>query len=269
MMEVFPKRSFLIFLFFLAGNCENKKIDIKVEECTKCHDFSYIISPKSDERKGPYEWMNEKGEGLTRKLSFIPRPLDELGFEWIKRGRHSEDNLYCGECHVLEEGKKGHGITKYPDSAFKSLYKGGTDCSFSCHKWVSGEITSVNYSGTIDPYTLLSKKESAHSKIFREGFMKKEITADLKVNFLPSGCGACHNYKNVFHGWVSSCLDCHSFIFAGIIGKPSRTSLHEKHSSKNGTCKFCHYDEAEPKNAVCYNCHLSGHAPLVFTGLEE
>jgi len=129
---------------------------------------------------------------------------------------------------------------------------------------VSGEVTSQNYSGPIDPYILLSKKESGHSRIFREGFVRKEIVPQLKVNFLPSGCGACHNYNNLLHGWVPSCLDCHSFIFVGIIGKPSSTFLHEKHSSKGKTCKFCHYDENDPKNAGCYNCHLSAHAPLVF-----
>lgn len=265
MMEVFLRSGFVLFLFFLIGGCEYKEGGIKVKECAKCHDFSSLLSSKSDERKGPYEWMDENAEGLTRKLSFIPRPLDELGFEWIKRGRHLLDESHCDWCHILEEGKKGHGITKYPHSAFKSLYKGGINCSFDCHDWLKGEIKSGDYSGKIDPYTLLSSRQSAHSEIFKEGFITRSFDQNLKVYFLPKGCGGCHNYNTLLHGMVPSCLDCHSFIFVGIIGKPSPTSLHKKHSAmENEVCKFCHFDENKPQKAVCYNCHLSGHAPLVF-----
>lgn len=272
-MEAFHKYILLILItIFISAGCtkkETEKRKLDLQTCN-CHDFSAITGVRSDESRGVLEWLKSSGSGLQRNTTFIPRPLDNLTFQWVKRGRHPEDTQTCEGCHLLENVVEGHTLSIYPADVLGKLYSPGTDCASACHSWLGDNVSSgEKFSGSFRPGTLLDSGDNAHSRIFKEGFRGDPANLNLNLVFLPPGCGGCHNFGTTKHGWIPVCLDCHTFLNTTATGTSKFTSLHDEHSTlSQNVCNNCHSSQEPPdeqSRGVCYNCHLSGHNPdIVF-----
>ncbi len=274
-MVIFRRYTVFIILgaVFLVNNC-TRDVPQTTPPLTRascyCHDYSNITQPLSNESAGPREWMDISSNGLIRTSSLISSgPLDNLSMQWQKRGRHPQDLQACGGCHKLTNGTQGHSLAFYPPEALSKLYEGGVNCAGQCHTWLSTNITTGTYTGSIRPETLLQSGD-LHSQIYYHGYNGNPSDDTLNVYHLPSGCGACHNYETTRHGFVPTCLNCHNFVnVSALDGSTTFTSLHTMHSNlMPGSCNYCHVSvngssPSEQAKAVCYNCHLSGHAPSI------
>jgi hypothetical protein len=150
--------------------------------------------------------------------------------------------------------------------------------------WLKGTVVSrgfedasgkiAEYGGSARPDEMLTAVSTAHQKLWVEGYRSE--SAALRIAVLNPGCGACHHPQDESHGSTPSCLTCHSFGGAEgathlkhqDLASTWMAKLDARHPDMTG-CAYCHYESegaASRSNAVCYNCHLSGHQPLDASG---
>ena len=305
-METYHKRysskTFKLIIFVLSMistgvNCQ-KRINETTSEITNCYDCHdpYAISTITTATigtQGLKEWMSQNG-GLYRNIPSVPSAFDTLTLNFSKRGTHLYDlNVdECAQCHPIYFNVENHGNSEYPPQAKRLLYMGGVNCAENCHTWLKNAVYSTGfssntgvtpiYNGTLDPYLLLTSVQTAHTKIFLYGFRITQTDPTLNIRSLNPGCGGCHNYDSTTHGHIAVCTDCHVF-------DPSISNgLHQIHvsiitatqpqidPSDSGmpSCAYCHgFSDTTTNhtlsNAVCYNCHLSGHQPMGADGMPQ
>lgn len=283
-----------ILSLFITGCQKKQTVQSNHISCYNCHDPYQISVVRSNEVLGIKKWMQSGGEGLVRIPSFNPPPFFMDMLVWPKRGRHLFDlnTNDCAACHPIYNNVENHSNSEYPPMAKRLLYRGGISCASGCHKWLSNNVhskgflsasgTTPEYKGTLDPYTLLTSVRTAHTKIFLEGFRITQDDPTLNIRFLNPGCGGCHNYDASMHGHIATCTDCHNFDPSG------SSSLHQQHisiisatraqidpsDSNLPACVYCHgFSDTTTNyalsNAVCYNCHLSGHQPVGADGTPQ
>lgn len=241
------KREFsLIISILIILSCGGEENVSSV--CFKCHSRDELGEGPITSASTPLQHMLENGDGIILRVSYDP--LDTLSFStgWVKRGYHSDEDLKdCSPCHRVDMEGVEHGGFYYPEASLERFYS--SYCASACHNYLPYELK---------PETLISSCEStnSHRLIFENGF--SEDRGDIKLFYIPSGCGGCHSVKEFRHGSIPDCLDCHKFVL-GIKG-----DLHSIHIDLTGEqlCGYCHYTEEERLfRASCYNCHFSAHCP--------
>ena len=292
-----PDNVFFWFIlpFLLVTGCQTQKtVQSNAVSCYDCHDTYQITEARSNESSGIKEWMQAGGTGLVMIPAYNPPPLFMYELEWPARGRHIFDlnTGDCAQCHPLYNNVENHSNSEYPPQAKSLLYMNGVNCASTCHTWLENDIISAGfssstgdtptYTGTLDPYTLLTSVQTAHTKIFLYGFRISQDDPALNIRALNPGCGSCHNWDGPRHGHIAQCTDCHNF-------DPSNSSsLHQSHiavisaaqsqidPSDSGlpACAYCHgFSDTTTShtlsNPVCYNCHLSGHQPVGADGMPQ
>ena len=285
----------VFLLAFMFAGCQTQTVvQSGGVDCYNCHDAYVLTVSRSDESLGVKEWLQAGGQGLVMVPAYNPPPLFMYVLEWPSRGRHvfDLDTGDCAQCHPIYNNVENHSNSMYPPEVQRLLYLGGADCASNCHAWLDSRVgskgfvsdtgTTPTYSGTLDPYTLLTDVKNAHSNIFLYGFRITQDDPDLDMRSLNAGCGGCHNWDGPRHGHIADCTDCHVF-------DPTLTSgVHQKHIDMiNATraridpgdagmpaCAYCHGFSDTTANhvlsdAACYNCHLSGHQPMGADGMPQ
>lgn len=270
------------------GGCSDApdapKPDDPPPRCDSCHLPAQRTTPKS--AAAPREWMARMGRGLTRKMPLMPTPVKEFTLAFVKRGHHPAYKLsQCADCHPVSSQGARHGMAQYPRAVRAVAFSGGKSCASGCHQWLGKSVTSTGfkpatgtapiYKGSLRPHDLLTAASDGHSRIYRQGYVKKKGDA-ITIRRIKPGCAGCHSVRNDKHGTTSGCVDCHEF------GRTT-SAQHKKHvdviaearaavdpgNAKATTCDYCHGLSKTPtvlKNAACYNCHLSGHRVLGSNG---
>ena len=271
-----------------------KTVQSNAVSCYDCHDPYLISMSRSNEALGIKEWMQTGSHGLVMIQPYSPPPLYLFIIEWPLRGRHPFDlnTNDCAQCHPIYNNIENHSNSEYPAQAQRYLYSGGINCAGNCHAWLEGDVQSTGFSsstgttptyyGTLDPYTLLTSVQTAHTGIYLSGFRITQDNPDLAIRHLSAGCGGCHNWDGPRHGHIAECTDCHVF-------DPSVSNgLHQSHINIIGAtqaridpahatlpvCAYCHgFSDTTTNrtlsNASCYNCHLSGHQPMGADGMPQ
>ncbi len=286
----------VLALLVPAGTgCQTTKIvQSNAVSCYDCHDPYQISMSRSNESLGIKEWMQVGSSGLVMIQPYNPPPLYIFILDWPLRGRHPFDlnTNDCAQCHPIYNNVENHSNSQYPPQAQNFLYTGGVNCAGSCHSWLEGNVqstgfssstgTAPTYTGTLDPYTLLTSVQTAHTKIFLYGFRITQDDPNLAIRHLNPGCGGCHNWDGPRHGHIAECTDCHVF-------DPSVSGgLHQQHiniitatqsqidpgDAGMPSCAYCHgFSDTTTNytlsNAACYNCHLSGHQPVGADGMPQ
>ncbi len=285
----------LVLITTTSVGCQTTKtVQSNAVSCYDCHDPYQISMSRSNEALGIKEWMQVGSGGLVMMQPYNPPPLYIFVLDWPLRGRHPFDlnTNDCAQCHPIYNNVENHSNSQYPPQAQKFLYMGGVNCAANCHTWLEGNVqstgftpstgTAPTYTGTLDPYTLLTSVQTAHTKIFLYGFRITQDDSNLAIRHLAAGCGGCHNWDGPRHGHIAECTDCHVF-------DPSISNgLHQTHiniisatqSSIDPTdaglpaCAYCHgFSDTTTNhtlsNAMCYNCHLSGHQPVGADGMPQ
>lgn len=285
---------FITSIFIITGCQTAKTIQSNTVNCYDCHDPNEISMAISNESLGIKEWMQTGSTGLVMIQPYNPPPLYMYTFEWSKRGIHTFDlNINdCAKCHPIYNGVENHSYSEYPAEAKSYLYTGGVNCAGKCHTWLEINVQSVGftsnagttptYYGTLDPYKLLTTVNTLHTNIFLYGFRITQDNPNFAIRHLSPGCGGCHNWDGPRHGHIAECTDCHIF-------DPSvNNGLHEQHiniitatqsqidpnDAGMPACAYCHgFSDTTTNhtlsNAVCYNCHLSGHQPMGADGMPQ
>ena len=243
--------------------------------CDECHELAGLEQERSSGSLA--EWLMLIGEGLVRKPIFPVLQLPHLGLRLPQRGHHTPGST-CGDCHPTGSGPGArHGERRYPTEALGALFEPGTGCASSeCHPWLGDvEITGFGnggFTGSQDPFSLLTGASNKHRQIFEEGFHVEGRDTSLRIASIRAGCGACHNNFHGDHGGLPDCTDCHVFQYdsnGGLHAQHTESiaaTIDERHPDGPGqsSCLFCHgfaADSHEFYRAACYNCHLSGHQP--------
>lgn len=285
---------FLLLVLSAAGCQTTKTVQSNAVSCYDCHDPFQISMSRSNEALGIKEWMQAGSSGLVMIQPYNPPPLYILILEWPDRGRHPFDlnTNDCAQCHPIYDNVENHSNSEYPPQAQRYLFDGGIDCAGSCHTWLQGNVVSTGFSsstgttptydGTLDPFSLLTSVQTAHTGIFLAGFRITQDDPGLAIRHLNPGCGGCHNWDGPRHGHIAECTDCHVF-------DPSLPGgLHQSHISIISatqaqmdpadagmpSCAYCHgFSDTTTNhvlsNASCYNCHLSGHQPMGADGMPQ
>lgn len=225
-------------------------------------------------------WMQQKGQGLTRRVGLMTSSVYAFGLDVVSRGHHPlMPPAECAACHPVSSDGARHGLAQYPTQVHAAAVTGGQDCGPTCHTWLKPQATVTGFTpktgsapmvtGSIRPYDLLAASKDSHATVFHKGFSRTSADTGLLVGRIGPGCAGCHGIHNDKHGSTPGCLDCHTL--GGSTG-----SLHKAHidaitkgqpdidpqNSAKGSCDYCHGLTATAgtlKNAACYNCHLSGH----------
>jgi hypothetical protein len=219
------------------------------EECLDCHDSAHNPlnrAPVPGYSLSQREYMN---------ATFILNITDMTqSFRWMDRGNHP-DNDTCVDCHT------DYDVPIYPASAQILMNVSGVDCSNSCHEWID-PITTGN------PFTLLNQSSNPfpkHMEIFN--------------NATSGGCaGTCHQaipsspiLDGTGHGEIANCLNagCHrsGFESTGPIHDTHEDMVNDYEVLTGVACgEVCHkwpLGFGEPIDGGCYDCHKSGHDPVV------
>jgi hypothetical protein len=273
-----------------GGQCVTAGLPQFSSKCSNCHDIDLLARIRSDESAGPKEWASANGAALTRVDPAFPAPGMFLNIPWSHRGRHVKGELEaaaCASCHPVRSDGMGHEVRTWPGAYKGTVFSGGRNCAGSCHVWLSESVVSRGfvdsdggtpaYTGSARAASMLDEVQTAHTKIWKEGYSGG--SKQIKIAVLRPGCGGCHQAQSEYHGVVPSCLTCHNL-------GGSKGALHAAHVSsikKNWDkfdpkrpqmteCAYCHYESAAAESrsrAACHNCHLSGHQPVDGSGLPH
>jgi hypothetical protein len=220
------------------------------DECLDCHQSTH--NPLN---RAPQPGYNLSQRDFMRNYLIFNQSDRIRSYNWISRGNHSEDDT-CSECHSTYDDPL------YPASAQALMNVTGADCSASCHEWIDPITTSK-------PFTLLNQSSNPFPKHM-----------EIFMNATSGGCaGTCHQsnpsspvYDGTGHGTITACLDsgCHGPEFPG--------SIHDEHEEMVTIDPYpaltgincgdaCHTFDAvrEPVEGGCYDCHKSGHDPVIMT----
>ncbi|MBI2061282.1 MAG: hypothetical protein HYT87_16205 [Nitrospirae bacterium] len=265
-------------LFTLAGCADEDKPRVGVE-CSTCHDYAALTAARGSDADGPREWLGTSSKGLLARTSPFTG-LEEYVLDWPRRGRHPAFTLEpdtCFTCHPVTSTGSRHSLDAYPPGVTES--KG--DCASSCHLWLPNQVrssahpdlgTGGTYDGPGRPYEMLTQTRTRHTDVFEKGYpADKPRKSGAKVQFIAPGCVGCHSFQDPRHGTIATCTDCHSFA-TKTPEAASGQGLHELHlmfiqskrsSAMPSNCSVCHGYENDQtlSNAMCYNCHVSGHNP--------
>jgi len=241
-----------------------------LRDCGACHDVGALAASPAGSAGTPREWLEVGGVGLVRDDPAIPAPGIRLVDPWPKRGAHDGAALTaCDGCHPVDDDGHGHDLRVYPDPT--TAFQAGKGCADGCHGWIGADADGVS----LAPRALLADVETAHTGLWRDGARPE----GLRFAAFRPGCGGCHNARSETHGFVLTCLDCHT------LGGPDG-ALHQAHvaaidgaeeqvdpeaaAAGVSACGYCHdADDDVPLERWrrgCHGCHLSGHQPTDATG---
>jgi nitrate/TMAO reductase-like tetraheme cytochrome c subunit len=224
------------------------------DDCIDCHQTAH-----DPLKRAPRPGYNLSQRDFMSNYFILNETLITQSFNWISRGDH-QDNDTCMDCH------SDYDTSIYPPSAQILMNVSGTDCSLNCHEWIDPTTT-------FKPIDLLNQSSNPFPKHM-----------DIFKNATTGGCaGSCHQsnpsspvFDGSGHGVITNCLDskCHGPGFVGFSGP-----IHDDHKRMivdygaiiGVNCddvSICHESASKkgaPIDGGCYDCHKSGHDPVIMT----